>query len=426
MNKAPRDLLLYSGDELVLRINFSTAKFDIVREVLLPWQLKGKIKVVPDYIEITSQYQDTQRQVLIQKNTSAITSWLANRTLSLSRKNAKWLYNLIKAEQLDDPISRAKLSLKCRAVSLLDNYWVKLDGDPVTWEDVNLRYNSLNKIIAQVALHGSSLTLQGSLCTPEYTTNGAYAKAWRRYDDGNLWLHKAGSKDSSESRIEVMCSNLLDKMNVSHCYYQLAKDDDLLVCACPVMADDDLSIVDGMSMYSYCTSHDMNFDKFILDVDAENIYKMWIVDYLLSNRDRHGQNWGFYYNPDTMKLLRCHPLFDHNNAFDPEYMRDRNAPYQFGNMTIREAAHHAINKVSFYFYLPVKREDFITDRQYNEFMWRAQDLGIFVARHPLWIQYVKDYNIKENDENAEFRRLHDLFKLEDSSLFWDKLETLLK
>lgn len=43
---------------------------------------------------------------------------------------------------------------------------------------------------------------------------------------------------------------------------------------------------------------------------------MFIVDYLVSNRDRHGMNWGFYYNCDTMKILSCHPLYDHNNSFE--------------------------------------------------------------------------------------------------------------
>ena len=34
-------------------------------------------------------------------------------------------------------------------------------------------------------------------------------------------------------------------------------------------------------------------------------------------------------------FLGCHPLFDHNNAFDIDYMKDMDAPYQFDNMTIR-------------------------------------------------------------------------------------------
>lgn len=57
-------------------------------------------------------------------------------------------------------------------------------------------------------------------------------------------------------------------------------------------------------------------------IDADSIYKVFIIDYLISNRDRHGGNWGFFYNCNTMEILGCHPLFDHNNAFDRALMQD--------------------------------------------------------------------------------------------------------
>lgn len=111
-------------------------------------------------------------------------------------------------------------------------------------------------------------------------------------------------------------------------------------------------------------------------IDRESIYKMWIVDFLISNRDRHGQNWGFFYDMDTMKILGCHPLFDHNKAFEKEYMKDLDAPYQFGEMTIRQAALKAMGEVDFRFTAPVTREDFITERQYLSFKKRAGCLGL--------------------------------------------------
>ena len=78
--------------------------------------------------------------------------------------------------------------MACRAVSVLDAYWLKFDDDKgLLWKAVDVKRNPLNEIIAQVALHGKSLTLQGSLVTPELTTNGAYAKAWRRHSDNFLW-----------------------------------------------------------------------------------------------------------------------------------------------------------------------------------------------------------------------------------------------
>lgn len=352
------------------------------------------------------------------KNYNSVVSWLSGRVLLLSRQNAKWLRNLLSNNQSEDPFTRAKIAIICRAVSILDNYWLKASGDTVKWENIDVRRNKLNEVIAQVALHGKSLTLQGSICSPEFTTNGAYAKAWRRHPDGRLWLHKAGANGSWESKIEAMCSRLLDKMNVSHCYYRMCRDGELDVCACPSMASDKLSIIDGMSMSSYCSRHGIDYDMWMAKTDRDSLYKMWIVDYLICNRDRHGQNYGFYYDSGTMEIVGMHPLFDHNNAFDLEYMKDREAQYQFGNRGIRDTAKYAMKRVDFHFEMPVLPSDFLTERQYKEFMWRAKDLGVRVAYHPVWERYCKKSGIRIEDSTKEFNALHDKYELADSSKFY--------
>lgn len=380
----------------VMSINFNEVMYDILCEELLPFTLKGKIRHYDLAGKDTYTKSDlTQIRIADSDNKDAIISWLANRTLSLSRKNAKWIYNLLRIEQLSSENEKAKVAIICRAVSVLDNYWLKLEGDSTTWEEINVRHNPLNETIAQVALHGKSVTLQGSLCSPELTTNGAYAKAWRRHTDGNLWLYKLGANGNTESRIEVMCSNLLDKMNVRHCHYEAGEDDGKYVCMCPSMTDDNISILPGTDFYTYCNVNGLNFEKELLRIDADSIYKMWIVDYLLCNRDRHGQNWGLYYKPKTMEIVGCHPLFDHNNAFDSDWMKDRDSKYQFGNMTIREAAHRAMSRVDFHFIADITKEDFITERQYKEFMFRAKELGIETRCNydDLIVKYMNKYNV---------------------------------
>ena len=52
------------------------------------------------------------------------------------------------------------------------------------------------------------------------------------------------------------------------------------------------------------------------------------------------------------------------------------APYQIGQMTIKQAAWKAMNEVDFHFTAPITREDFITERQYNSFKKRAALLGL--------------------------------------------------
>lgn len=375
-----RPFTIMLKDMEVMKVDFETLQYEILNEKYLPYPVRGKLRRMPDPGSIKSSYDMTQSMIAARKNEEAIVSWLANRVLLLSRANAKWIYNLFRFEQTGTDEQRVRIAMTCRAVSVSDSYWLKFDDDEeITWSKVDVKQNPLNEIVAQVALHGKSLTLQGSMITPELTTNGAYAKAWRRHPDGNLWLYKLGANGNTESRIEVMCSNLLDKMNVEHVHYEAGKDEDKYVCTCPCMTTEAKAILTGMEFISYCNVNGMNPEEEMFRIDRESIYKMWIVDFLISNRDRHGQNWGFFYDMDTMEILGCHPLFDHNKAFEGEYMKDLDAPYQFGEMTIRQAALKAMGEVDFQFTAPVTREDFITERQYLSFKKRAGCLGLKVG-----------------------------------------------
>lgn len=367
-------------DTEVMRVDFDVLQYEVLSEKYLPYPIRGKLQKIPAPNTIRTTYDMTQSILAARKNEEAVVSWLAGRVLLLSRANAKWIYNLFRFEQVSTAEQHVKIALVCRAVSVLDPYWLKFDDDgEISWDSVDVRKNPLNEVVAQVALHGKSLTLQGSPVTPELTTNGAYAKAWRRHEDSSLWLYKLGNGGNTESRIEVMCSNLLDKMNVEHVHYEAGQDEDKYVCMCPCMTTESKAILTGMEFISYCNVNGIDPDTRMFEIDGESIYKMWIVDFLISNRDRHGQNWGFFYDTETMEILGCHPLFDHNNAFDIDYMRNMDAPYQFGEMTIRQAALKAMGKVDFHFTAPITREDFITQRQYISFKKRAECLGLKVG-----------------------------------------------
>ncbi len=364
-------------DREVMRVDFDTLTYEVIQEKYLPYPIRGRLQTIPHPGHILTMQDMTRSILAARKNEDAVVSWLANRVLLLSRANAKWIYNLFCFEQVGTDEQRVKIALVCRAASVLDPYWLKYEGDgDISWSNVDVKQNPPNEIVAQVALHGKSLTLQGSCVTPELTTNGAYAKAWRRHEDGTLWLYKLGADGNTESRIEVMCSGLLDKMNVEHVHYEAGTDEDKYVCMCPCMTTQEKAVLTGMEFYSYCNVNGIDPDARMLEIDRESIYKMWIVDFLISNRDRHGQNWGFFYDTETMEILGCHPLFDHNKAFDIAFMQDMDAPCQFGGMTMKQAARKAMDQVDFHFTAPVTREDFITQRQYASFKKRAEWLGL--------------------------------------------------
>lgn len=377
------NLLLMMRDTVIMRINLDTSIYDIVAPELLPFSLQNKFRPVLKFEDVHSKYDDTQRQIAIQKNKEFLYSFLSHRVLPITRENAKKIYNIFGFSQLQDDYSKVRISLVCRALSLQDNYWVKLESDPTCWSEVDLRKNSLSDAVAQVSLHGSSLTLankkDAAIHTPELTGQGAYAKAWFREPNG-LYLYKKGAHGSFESKVEVMVSNILDKCNVHHLRYMANKSNDEYICKCMCMTDGKISILPGVDFYTWCNVQGKDSHKEALRIDPDAIYKMWIVDYLISNTDRHGLNWGFYYNCETMEILGCHPLYDHNNAFDIELMKFSNVGYVYDDsMTLREAANIAIKNVDFHFTSEITRDDFMTDRQYQSFMSKAKELGIKVG-----------------------------------------------
>ena len=135
---------------------------------------------------------------------------------------------------------------------------------------------------------------------------------------------------------------------------------------------------------------------------------MWIVDYLISNPDRHGMNWGFFYDAATMVIKGCHPLYDHNNAFDRELMLNKDAAYRYNmQMTMKEAAQYAAKRVDFHFFDEIEKKDFLTPEQYESFCSRASDLGFSPTRSLIMLpmglreQHAKEQAVTQAEKNAE-------------------------
>ena len=144
----------------------------VLNEKLVPFLFKNNIQT---YTQKTDniRYEAREMQRVYQHNYNLFVTWLSWRTLILSQKYAKKLYQAYRLEQRDDPFTRAKLALTYKALSLSDDYWVTEDT-LVKWGKINIRHNSLQKAIAQIQLHGHSMTLNGKPEASAFSTTGAY------------------------------------------------------------------------------------------------------------------------------------------------------------------------------------------------------------------------------------------------------------
>ena len=62
------------------------------------------------------------------------------------------------------------------ALSLNDTFWVKRQGDALDWPDVSLYTNPFNEVISEAAFDGTISETDFSSTSPEFGTDGYYAK----------------------------------------------------------------------------------------------------------------------------------------------------------------------------------------------------------------------------------------------------------
>ena len=131
IDMSDRDLLLMCGDSIVMTINMNKKVFSVKNYKLMPYQIRSSIwRNELKYINgmDIDEYAVKKAQEMSDKQSNLL-EFLSGRVLSIDRKNAKQILNAMLITQGQDIMSKFKVSLLCRSVSVLDNYWIKLEGD---------------------------------------------------------------------------------------------------------------------------------------------------------------------------------------------------------------------------------------------------------------------------------------------------------
>ncbi len=274
--------------------------------------------------------------------------WTENRTMSIGRTNAKKLLAGFRISQ-SNPYRIARMF---HFASLLDCYWMKEEGEDLTWEQVSLFANPLERAVSATALLGvnqSFRSLKQRIHTPEFTLQGMSAKAWIREEDG-LYLYKVGKR-------ELPACQILAALGIPHVHYTEVGEDRLeqiadrvhidrvyesgeKVVKSRILSSEETAMVPWEDFQVYCSYQDKNEYDLVKKMDPDNYYGMQIADFILGNEDRHGANFGFFMDNESGHLKGLHPLLDHDHAFSV----DEDIPSQTSEEeeTLYQAAARAI------------------------------------------------------------------------------------
>ena len=239
--------------------------------------------------------------------------WCASCVLSLDREYAKEILNSIGATQATTDRDRAQVALSYHCLSLTDIYWTKAKGEEISFEEINLFENHLEKAFIDVTLRGKQMTIHNShLIADDLATHGCFPKAWIR--KGNTFrLMKDGGLEAVEN--EILASKICRCFRVNQVLYEEDCYDGQKVSSSEIVTSLQMSIVPMESFEIYATNHEINRMEYILELDRYSYYMMNTLDYLIGNTDRHWGNWGLFVDNQTNLPIRLYDLMDFNEAF---------------------------------------------------------------------------------------------------------------
>ena len=245
---------------------------------------------------------------------ASLLSWIKSRTIP---KNRDFVHKILMELELslDDVEGIVAIS---KSLSLNDCYWIVEKGFEGKFDKYNLYDNDFNKTLSLLAYTGyASMKKQGFISSPEFTTNGMLAKAWRRNPRGRegIFLYKGGSHGCAncgkEPYSEFYASQIAMTMGLNITPYGLGKWKGKLNSVCKLFSSKEFAFI---PIYHLVNDGGwkavLEYYKQLGEEYYDSLIDMLIFDVIIVNTDRHFGNFGLLVDNSTNTIVKPAPIFD--------------------------------------------------------------------------------------------------------------------
>ena len=216
-------------------------------------------------------------------------------------------------------------------LSLTDHYWIKpLDAD-FGWQEINLFTNDFRDAVGDMQLSGSIdevPELPQNAFSPSSSVQGELRKKWI-ISNGKRFLIKGNhGGNSQESLNEVVASRIHQRQGkqpfASYSPIQIGPDHPFC-CICESITSDEVEFIpaidvvesakkdNALSLYEHfiqvCSAHGLDDS-----VTRPFLEYQILTDFILTNIDRHLNNFGVLRDTHTLKFIGMAPIFDSGNS----------------------------------------------------------------------------------------------------------------
>lgn len=160
---------------------------------------------------------------------------------------------------------------------------------------------------------------QINLMSPDNTSDGWLRKKWI-IADGKRYLMKGGSGFMKQEPFnEVIASAIMRRLNILHVTYTLTFDNGKPYSLCENFVTPETELIPACRVREILKkdNRDSNLTHLLRCADTLGIPdvraaldKMLVLDYIISNEDRHYNNFGFIRNAKTLEWIGTSPIFD--------------------------------------------------------------------------------------------------------------------
>lgn len=240
--------------------------------------------------------------------------FIANRRAPKNRENIRELLQVSGCDSLKGFIDVS------HALSLIDTFWAKPVSSTLTWDEISLYTHPFNETIAKTAFEGGLHGRQFSTTSPEYGTDGSFAKCWIREAD-TIKMLKRGSSGARNAGLEPFsefyASQIVKRFTNDCVEYGLRTHNGRVCSVCDIFTSEHY----GFLPYAAVDSGNSTVASIIRKMQQyglnEEVKRMFVIDAVIMNEDRHKNNFGFIVNNDTQEIECMAPLFDHNISLLP-------------------------------------------------------------------------------------------------------------
>lgn len=259
-------------------------------------------------------------------NHNSILSWWKSRAIPDSRRGIQQVLNYLKEQ------SSLALMLSGYGLSLTDHYWMQPLGKELYWKNLNFYENTFSDELGSLLTDSGKIDVDAEISrfSPSSSVTGEMKKKWV-IKDGIRYLMKINANDYGQQSVnELIASRMHERLNwKNYVPYQIetAKvDGQGIPCSLnPLFTSSKLEFVSAYQLVrNYKIPNEMSSYEAMIQqavkrgmdekVVREQLEYTILTDFILTNTDRHFNNFGFLYDSKERQFVAMAPIFDTGNA----------------------------------------------------------------------------------------------------------------